>query len=1073
MAICRFRRAVRLLVGDRPLPPDTPQLVAYANEATVARLERGQPSGALSAALQLAQGHLVTVKTRRQAADLAMRSALYQFVEQHKGDAACLGKQQGEQHAVPPGPEKTTGRREGTVPGHMGHSQRQGQWDQQQWSGKFGGRVIGTWRACAGKLQWTTCLEGSSHAGHYSTAAVFDPANLDTGSSLQPQVHNPLDHTSGSIRYQHEQQQLEQWQLEQRQQLNRKQEEEQPSLAGRAPAISGQRDSEAATPAAGLLGRMQQAAAEGRHAAVVSYFTAEQLGEGKPRVTQQALFELALQACAAAGDARKALQLVAAMWKRSGVEVSHSAHFSALRALCNGGELQRAVRYLSDIPSRRLQTFHCNVVLQGAVSRGEVQRARQVEGLLQRRRVLLDATTYSALIELRGLEGDATAVASACQQALAVCGTEAQPRLLAAKVIGLARAGALEEAIRAAEELMDSSDSLPVDISSRIPQEQQGHLWRTAGVAAAAGSMQPAPCTSGRGGNIDMLLARQHRRQQQQLPPLEYLRGACNAVLAQAEAMGNHSAAKHMTGLMTLRGLPPSTTTYNLLLRSAAKRTHDSMAAVHAVEEGMQEMQALGIVPNAETYELLLDAQGAAGDIDALRRCLEAVGAAGLKLSPAGWSRVMRHFGACGDLEGVGEAYSELRRSGARVTEGIFKAAFDAISAWGDAEVTQRALNNGPASSLVNRRTYQRQLAAVLLDRWVGDMEALGIVHTAASFISLLHAYSYSLQPEHVVQLMQRAFGPSLSGFGSLGTSPRRQQLDEAQQQQQQQQEEEERAQQQQQRRRRRHQGHGPVMQPTAEGGQGAGPFARSVIPGRIRPDARIFTAAIGACSRLGRLEAAVAMLRLMRESGLEPAVQTYTSLIALCAYKRMPGLARSMLGDMRERGLEPTLHTYNALLKVECHCGGGLDVALQLIQDMQHRGITPDEVSWRTVLSAAKFVGRSDIAELARKRLLGGPSGAAEPLSWISPEQTDEAHHASLQHGDPQQAQQHQQAAQQGQQEGWQGYYASNVGFDEDEEDDGVQGRCMTEAGQKGGGHAGDAESVLASGDAGRGDGP
>ena len=70
-----------------------------------------------------------------------------------------------------------------------------------------------------------------------------------------------------------------------------------------------------------------------------------------------------------------------------------------------------------------------------------------------------------------------------------------------------------------------------------------------------------------------------------------------------------------------------------------------------------------------------------------------------------------------------------------------------------------------------------------------------------------------------------------------------------------------------------------------------------------------------------------------LQKSGLEPAIQTYTSLIALCAYKRMPGLARSMLADMRERGLEPSLHTYNALLKVECHCGGGLDAALQLIQ--------------------------------------------------------------------------------------------------------------------------------------------
>ena len=82
------------------------------------------------------------------------------------------------------------------------------------------------------------------------------------------------------------------------------------------------------------------------------------------------MFELALRACAAAGDVRRAFQLVAVMWKRSGVEVSHSAHFSVLRALCNAGELQRAVRYLSDIPSRRMQNLHCNVVLHGAVSRG-------------------------------------------------------------------------------------------------------------------------------------------------------------------------------------------------------------------------------------------------------------------------------------------------------------------------------------------------------------------------------------------------------------------------------------------------------------------------------------------------------------------------------------------------------------------------------------------------------------------------------------------------------------------------------------------------------------------------------
>lgn len=88
-----------------------------------------------------------------------------------------------------------------------------------------------------------------------------------------------------------------------------------------------------------------------------------------------------------------------------------------------------------------------------------------------------------------------------------------------------------------------------------------------------------------------------------------------------------------------------------------------------------------------------------------------------------------------------------------------------------------------------------------------------------------------------------------------------------------------------------------------------------------------------------------------------------------------------------------------------------------------------------------------------ARKRLLGGPSAAAEPLAWDSPEHAEEPHQTSLQHGEQHHAQQHQQPAQQGQQEGWQNYYASNVGSDEDEEEEaGEQEGSMSEAGLEGG---------------------
>jgi pentatricopeptide repeat protein len=75
-------------------------------------------------------------------------------------------------------------------------------------------------------------------------------------------------------------------------------------------------------------------------------------------------------------------------------------------------------------------------------------------------------------------------------------------------------------------------------------------------------------------------------------------------------------------------------------------------------------------------------------------------------------------------------------------------------------------------------------------------------------------------------------------------------------------------------------------------------------------------------------------MLRCaVQEVGLEPAPHVFVSLIACCAYLHMPKLGRSLFSDMRERGIAPSLHAYNALLKMEAHCGGGLDAALRLVQ--------------------------------------------------------------------------------------------------------------------------------------------
>ncbi|KAG5177935.1 hypothetical protein JKP88DRAFT_350531 [Tribonema minus] len=121
------------------------------------------------------------------------------------------------------------------------------------------------------------------------------------------------------------------------------------------------------------------------------------------------------------------------------------------------------------------------------------------------------------------------------------------------------------------------------------------------------------------------------------------------------------------------------------------------------------------------------------------------------------------------------------------------------------------------------------------------------------------------------------------------------------------------------------------------------------------------YNAAITVAAQARRLPAAHALLRDMRQRGLEPTLITYNAMLDAAA----------------KRGLEPTLITYNAMLnaaaKRDLHtddttpsrCTPAPDAAdaLHLLADMQERRLRPDNISYATAIAACGNDGMTEDA--------------------------------------------------------------------------------------------------------------
>lgn len=139
--------------------------------------------------------------------------------------------------------------------------------------------------------------------------------------------------------------------------------------------------------------------------------------------------------------------------------------------------------------------------------------------------------------------------------------------------------------------------------------------------------------------------------------------------------------------------------------------------------------------------------------------------------------------------------------------------------------------------------------------------------HSPASLVALMGALGYAGPPELAAELLQRAYAPAASGAeagGSSSSAPadaaaagvaaaelQQEEVEEKRQVQQQPQEQQQQQQKQQQ----------------TDGESREQPLfgQHSLEPGALAPDARAFSAGIGACCRQGRMEEALGLLRLMR----------------------------------------------------------------------------------------------------------------------------------------------------------------------------------------------------------------
>lgn len=129
--------------------------------------------------------------------------------------------------------------------------------------------------------------------------------------------------------------------------------------------------------------------------------------------------------------------------------------------------------------------------------------------------------------------------------------------------------------------------------------------------------------------------------------------------------------------------------------------------------------------------------------------------------------------------------------------------------------------------------------------------------------------------------------------------------------------------------------------------------------------------------------EAALSLLRRMKECGLYPDIQTFSSAISACEaagqWQRAIGVLRQMNAD---NVCTPNLYCFNAALAA-CEKGGAWLEAVELYERMESAGVTPNFISVNSLLIALEQACQMELAEhiyreAVKKRII-------QPWKWTT----------------------------------------------------------------------------------------
>ena len=368
-----------------------------------------------------------------------------------------------------------------------------------------------------------------------------------------------------------------------------------------------------------------------------------------------ATYDIALKACAATANPTLARNLVSSMWRQR-IPVGRVAQGSLLKALCASGRRAQAFRHLKTIPSSRLTTWHCNTLLSACAAAHDTALGARVWEFMQRRQVEVDAVSWCDALRLCGLGGGMSmsvwgggvqSLHDVYSKAIAGINTstnnkEERSMMMSAYAAALATAGHLDASFDACEAVLDSdgvAPMLPQDLDLNLDlTEQQQQLVEAK--------------------STDVVGRRQ------QASPLDHIRTACNTLIHAAVAAHRWPTMRRVVSLMTSRGLLPDIITYNALLRASLRRGEGSVA----MEEGVAELQALGLRPNYVTRALLIEAYAGEGDVDKAHRLLFGGGGTGSNVSGVEWCALLKGYVRVGDLGGLRTAFESYQRTASNTT---------------------------------------------------------------------------------------------------------------------------------------------------------------------------------------------------------------------------------------------------------------------------------------------------------------------------------------------------------------------------------------------------------------------